>query len=79
LNDEKGFESPMNTADMVSFRIRRSGRAWLVMEETYECALGGIFSTLVAALEFVDGEAARYRQAEAIVDLSRVSVEAPRK
>jgi len=63
----------MNTADTVSFRIRRSGRAWLVMEETHGCALGGIFSTLAAALEFVDGEAARYQQAEAIVDLSRIT------
>jgi len=69
----------MNAADTISFRIRRSGRAWLVMEETHERSLGGIFSTLVAALEFVDGESARYRQAEAIVDLTRVSVEAPRK
>ncbi|HTQ47718.1 MAG TPA: hypothetical protein VMI75_33405 [Polyangiaceae bacterium] len=68
----------MNTADTVSFRIRRSGRAWLVMEETHERALGGIFSTLAAALEFVDGEAARYQQAEAIVDLSRVTRAAPR-
>lgn len=68
----------MNAADMVLFRIRRSGREWLVMEETHEHALGGIFSTLAAALEFVDGEAARYRQAEAIVDLSHVTRAAPR-
>jgi hypothetical protein len=68
----------MNAADAILFRIRRSGRAWLVMEETHESAVGGIFSTLVAALEFVDGESARYRQAEAIVDLSRVRPPAPR-
>ena len=65
-----------NTADAISFRIRRNGRVWLVLEDTHERALGGIFSTLAAALEFVDGEAARYRQAEAIVDLSRASGEA---
>jgi hypothetical protein len=68
----------MNVAEMVSFRIRRSGRAWLVMEETHH-ALGGIFSTLAAALEFVDGEAARYRQAEAVVDLSRTGGESSSK
>jgi hypothetical protein len=71
LNGEKGFE--MNAVDTILFRIRRSGRAWLVMEETHEHALGGIFSTLAAALQFVDGEAARYQQAEAVVDLSRAS------
>jgi hypothetical protein len=69
----------MSTTDAISFRIRRSGRAWLVLEETHDCALGGIFSTLVAALEFVDGEAARYQQAEAIVELSRASGECPRR
>jgi hypothetical protein len=67
----------MSSADVISFRIRRNGRTWLVLEETHECALGGIFSTLAAALEFVDGEASRYRQAQAIVDLSRASGEAP--
>ncbi len=71
------MNTAMNTAESVVFRIRRSGRAWLVMEETHECALGGIFATLVAALEFVDGEAARYRQAQAIVDLSRAPLTQP--
>ncbi len=69
----------MNTTDAISFRIRRSGRAWLVMEETHDRALGGIFSTLAAALEFVDGEVARYRRAEAIVQLSRAGGECPRR
>lgn len=59
------------TAEVISFRIRRSGRTWLVFEETAARAIGGIFATLAAALDFVDGEAARYRSAQAIVDLSR--------
>jgi hypothetical protein len=63
----------MSATDAISFRIRRSGRAWVVLEETHARALGGIFSTLAAAIAFVDGEAARYRQAEAIIDLSRAS------
>ena len=67
-----------STADAISFRIRRSGRVWLVLEDTAERALGGIFSTLAAALDFVDGEAARYRKAEAVVDLSRGASETPR-
>jgi hypothetical protein len=65
----------MATAEAISFRIRRNGRVWLVLEETRQRALGGIFATLAAALEFVDGEAARYRKAEAIVDLSRTNGE----
>ena len=69
----------MSTAEAISFRIRRDGRVWLVLEETKQRALGGIFATLAAALDFVDAEAARYQRAEAIVDLSRTNGEALRR
>ncbi len=57
----------MSTA---SFHIRRDGATWVVVEESAGGEIGGIFSTLIAALEFVDGEACRFRQARAIIDLT---------
>ncbi len=50
-----------------SFRIRQRGRTWVV-EETHSRQIGGIFSTLVAALEFIDGEAHRFREARTVIE-----------
>ncbi len=52
----------------VSFHIQRDGGAWVVADDGR--AIGGIFATLVAALDFVDREAARFRQARAVIELS---------
>lgn len=54
----------------VSFHIRRDGESWVVAQESGGRELGGIFSTLVAALEFVDGEACRFQDARAVIELS---------
>ena len=43
-----------------SFSVRQRGGVWIV-EEVHTRQLGGIFATLIAALEFVDGEAHRFR------------------
>ena len=52
-----------------SFRIRQRGGYWVV-EETHARQLGGIFSSLVAALEFIDGEAHRFREACTVIEPS---------
>jgi hypothetical protein len=52
-----------------SFRIRQRGGAWVV-EETHARQLGGIFSTLVAALEFIEGETHRFREACTVIEPS---------
>jgi hypothetical protein len=55
-----------------SFHIHRTPdrRTWVVEEEG-EGQLGGLFSTLAAALDYVDGEARRFEHARAVVELSR--------
>ena len=52
-----------------SFHIHResSRGSWVVEEEGHE--IGGMFATLVAALDFVDAESRRFQQARAIVQL----------
>jgi hypothetical protein len=44
-----------------SFHIRQRDGVWVV-DETHARQIGGIFATLVAALEFVDAEAPRFRE-----------------
>jgi hypothetical protein len=54
-----------------SFHIHRDQGhgSWVVEEASHE--IGGVFATLVAALDFVDGEARRFREARAVIDLTR--------
>jgi hypothetical protein len=42
-----------------------------VVEEEGSREIGGIFATLVAALDFVDGESHRFHQARAVIELPR--------
>ncbi len=53
-----------------SFRIHREpGRGtWLVEEDGRE--IGGMFATLLAAIDFVDAESRRFQGARAIIELS---------
>jgi hypothetical protein len=53
-----------------SFRIRRDHGSWVVVEENSGHAIGGTFTTLVAALDFVDHEARRFLAARAVIELS---------
>jgi hypothetical protein len=50
------------------FRIRPVRREWVVAEDAHE--IGGIFSTLVAALQFADREARRFQGARVIIEVS---------
>jgi hypothetical protein len=59
------------THQQASFHIFREGGSWVVVEESSGHEIGGIFTTLVAALDFVDGEARRFLQARAVIELSR--------
>ncbi len=54
----------------VSFRIHREpGRGtWLVEEDRRE--VGGMFATLLAAIDFVDVESRRFQEARAVIELS---------
>jgi hypothetical protein len=54
-----------------SFHIHRepSRGAWVVEEEASR-EIGGIFATLIAALEFVDGESRRFQQARAVIEFA---------
>jgi hypothetical protein len=49
------------------FRIHPVRGEWVVEEQARE--IGGIFTTLVAALEFVAREARRFQGARAVIDL----------
>jgi hypothetical protein len=53
-----------------SFRIHREpGRGtWVVEEDGRE--IGGMFATLVAAVDFVDTESRRFQEARAVIELS---------
>ncbi len=53
-----------------SFHIHRDHGSWVVVEENSHREIGGIFTTLVAALNFVDGEARRFLRARAVIELS---------
>jgi hypothetical protein len=53
-----------------SFHIHRDHGSWVVVEESSGHEIGGIFKTLVAALDFVDGEARRFLKARAVIELS---------
>jgi hypothetical protein len=53
-----------------SFHIHRDHGSWVVVEETSGRAIGGIFTTLVAALDFVDHEARRFLEARAVIEFS---------
>jgi hypothetical protein len=53
-----------------SFHIHRDQQSWVVVEESSGNEIGGIFKTLVAALDFVDGEARRFLKARAVIELS---------
>ena len=52
-----------------SFRIHREpGRGtWVVEEERRE--IGGLFATLLAALDFVSGESRRFQGVRAVIEL----------
>jgi hypothetical protein len=51
------------------FRIRPQGGSWSVVEETSRYEIGGVFFTLVAALQFVDRESRRFHGARTIIEL----------
>jgi hypothetical protein len=53
-----------------SFHIHRDHGSWVVVEENSGHEIGGIFTTLVAALDFVDHEARRFLEARAVIELS---------
>jgi hypothetical protein len=50
------------------FRIRPLRREWVVAED--EHGLGGIFITLVAALDFARREARRFQGARVVIELA---------
>jgi hypothetical protein len=50
------------------FHIRPQRGEWLVLEEAGD--IGGIFATLVSAVEFVRREARRYRSARTIIEFA---------
>jgi hypothetical protein len=52
---------------IASFFVRQRGRVWVV-EESRGRQIGGIFATLVAALEFVDRESFRLRETCTVVE-----------
>ena len=54
-----------------SFHIHKDPgqRAWVVEEEANR-QIGGVFATLLAALDFVDGESRRFQGARAIIEFS---------
>jgi hypothetical protein len=54
-----------------SFHIHRepSRGAWVVEEEASR-EIGGVFATLVAALDFVDGESRRFQRARAVIEFA---------
>jgi hypothetical protein len=54
----------------VSFHIHRDHGSWIVVQESSGHEIGGIFTTLVAALNFVDGEARRFEQVRAVIELT---------
>jgi hypothetical protein len=53
-----------------SFHIRRGHGSWIVSEENGGHAIGGVFATLIAALDFVDGESRRFGEATAVIELT---------
>jgi hypothetical protein len=53
-----------------SFHIHRDHGSWVVVEETSGREIGGVFTTLIAALDFVDHEARRFLGARAVIELS---------
>jgi hypothetical protein len=54
-----------------SFHIRKDqGKGAWVVEEEDNHQIGGFFATLVAALDFVDGEARCFQQARAVIDFA---------
>jgi hypothetical protein len=57
-----------------SFHIHREPNrgAWVVEEEGRE--IGGLFATLLAALDFVHGESRRFQATRAVIELSPLSV-----
>jgi hypothetical protein len=54
----------------VSFHIHRRHGTWIVYEESSGREIGGIFATLIAALDFVDGESRRFGEATAVIELT---------
>jgi hypothetical protein len=54
----------------VSFRIHREpGRGtWVVEEEGRE--IGGMFATLLAAIDFVDAESRRFEETRAVIEFA---------
>jgi hypothetical protein len=62
-----------------SFHIHRepSRGTWVVEEEGHE--IGGMFATLVAALDFVDGESRRFQEARAVIQLMPRAARAERR
>jgi hypothetical protein len=57
--------------DRASFHIHRDPRrsGWVVIEEGHR-EIGGVFTTLIAALDFVGEEARRFRGAKAVIEFS---------
>jgi hypothetical protein len=60
------LDAPMCTA---LFLVRRGGRAWIV-EEVRSREIGGIFTSLVAALDFVEGASRRFAETCTVVEPS---------
>jgi hypothetical protein len=50
------------------FRIRPQGAEWVLVEEGQQ--IGGIFATLVAALEFAAREGHRFQEARTVIELA---------
>lgn len=51
------------------FLVRRRGRTWIV-EEVHSREIGGIFTSLIAALDFVEGETHRFPETCTVVEQS---------
>ncbi len=54
-----------------SFHIHKDpGQGAWVVEEEANRQIGGVFATLVAALDFVDGESRRFQKSRAVIEFS---------
>lgn len=62
--------------DTALFLVRRRGRVWIV-EEVRSREIGGIFTSLVAALDFVASEAHSFPETCTVIEQSAAGAIAP--
>jgi hypothetical protein len=62
----------MTALNTALFHIRPQRNEWLVVEEAGD--IGGVFATLMSAVEFVRREARRFRSARTIIEFASRAV-----